>query len=126
MSVESLIAQHGVTVSVRRATASLNTWNALDFGTYSEVATHPAFVQPRSSSVVNFADRDNLQRSVTFYFAGQPDIVQTDVLTIGSSTNVAYQVVGIRTPINRPTTSANCHTIVDAEFRNSDQQHNPP
>lgn len=119
MSVQSLIAQHGTSVTVKRPTFTTTGWGAVDVASVANHIVDVAFFQPRSSSVPQFAGRENLQGAATFYFDGSPDVKAGDIVTVGGS-GPSYHVVGVRTPINRPTTSANCHTIVDTELRTGD------
>jgi head-tail adaptor len=116
MSVETLIANHGAGVSLIRPTQTANSEGAMA-RQYESAGALRAFVQPRSSNDAPFSGRALQQDSVTFYFAGQPDIRTDDLLQVGSA---FYHVTGVRVPILRAVSRGNCHTIVDTTQRNGD------
>lgn len=113
MSVASLIATHGQSVGVYRSTATIS-GNGTMSRTWTLVLSLRGFVQPNSSTDNPFAGRDNLRTSATVYFEGSPALQVDDVLK--DEADRQYQVRGFRTPLLRPTTSANTHTIVAADY----------
>lgn len=116
MSVATLIAEHGYSVNVLRPSQTTNTEGAMT-RQYFANETFRAFIQPRASNDAPFSGRALQQDSVTFYFAGQPDIRTDDMLQVGS---LFYHVTGVRTPILRAVSRDNSHTIVDTIQRSGD------
>lgn len=111
MSVAALIQQHGTDVSVLVPTDTIGT-NGAPIKSYATGSTLRAFMQPRAASDGEFAGGPRMRVGATFYFAGR---VAFDTDAILSHDTGQYIVRGVRVPIHRPETSANCHTIVDAD-----------
>jgi hypothetical protein len=111
MSVAALIQQHGTDVTVLAPADSIGTDGAV-VKTYSTGSTLRAFLQPRSASDTEFAGGARMRVGATFYFAGR---VAFDTDAILSHATGQYVVRSVRIPIDRPSASANCHTIVEAD-----------
>lgn len=114
MSVTALINQHGQSIQVARPTTTVDTSGAMS-RSYALAATLDGWLQPRSATDSNFSGRADMQTSGTAYFPGVPDIRTDDVLIL-SGTDY-WHVTGVRTPILRPATGPNSHTVVDCVQR---------
>lgn len=113
MSVSTLIALHGKSVDVARPTNTIRDNGAMQRSYTTALSAVRCFVQPRTASDVEFAGGSRTRVGATFYFAGVVDIQADDV--ISDEDTKQYWVRSVRVPIQRPTASANCHTIVEAE-----------
>jgi hypothetical protein len=111
MSVTALIAQHGTDVTVLTPTDAIGS-NGAVAKTYTEGSAIRAFLQPRSASDTEFAGGSRMRVAATFLFAGR---VAFDTDAIISHSTGQYIVRSVRIPIERPSASANVHTIVEAD-----------
>lgn len=111
MSVTALIAQHGTDITVFTPTDAIGS-NGAVAKTYTEGSAVRAFLQPRAASDTEFAGGARMRVGATFYFAGR---VAFDTDAIISHSTGQYIVRSVRIPIERPSASANVHTIVEAD-----------
>ena len=114
MSVESLIAKHGKTVTVKtRTTANDAVGSPVETWT-SVVGVYTAMVQISGGSDATTAGREGRQRTATMYLVDDQDqkIDIEDRIDYGGA---EWEIRSVRVPDERQATDQLCYTIVDVE-----------
>ena len=114
MSVESLIAKHGKTVTVKtRTTANDAVGSPVETWT-SVVGVYTAMVQISGGSDATTAGREGRQRTATMYLVDDQDqkIDIEDRIDYGGA---EWEIRSGRVPDEREATDQLCYTIVDVE-----------
>jgi len=113
MSVDSLIRKHGVLVATSTKNAgSLDAIGGQVESYTTALQTEKAFVQVSGGSDPTTGGRETRQRNARFYFDGIKSLDIEDRIVYAGST---WEIRSVTTPGEKPTTSALCHTIVEAE-----------
>lgn len=114
MSVESMIAKHGKTVTVKtRTTANDAVGSPIETWT-SVVGVYTAMVQISGGSDSTTAGREGRQRTATMYLVNDQDD-KIDVEDRIDYASAEWEIRSVRVPDEREATDQLCYTIVDVE-----------
>ncbi len=111
MTVRSLIAKHGKTLTIQSKTAGTidSSGGRVESWGTSNGAT--GFVQVRSNSDDVAGGSERSTRRATIYFNGKPTIGVADRISYDSTT---WEVASVRVPQERTASDALCFTVVEA------------